>query len=144
MLNFLTVYRFFSKQLCIRNLNLGGTKRSKLYQAVGKEGEIWREKRKERKQRRKCTPFDFLTEDFKLNAIAFFFYSLLFTTIFHSIKLSNIWSLLYSILLNLVCANLQNFSFVLVFLYFYTHKINAFFNLGTFRKEEHASFFFFF
>ena len=69
---------------------MGGEIRSKLYQAVEKEGEIRREKRKKqrgRKQRRKYTLFDFLTEDVKLKA---FFYSLLFTTIFHSIKLYDI------------------------------------------------------
>lgn len=46
-----------------------------------------RKKKRERKQRRTYTLFDFLTEDFKLKA---FFYSLLFTTIFHSIKLYDI------------------------------------------------------
>ena len=45
--------RFFSKQLCIWNLNFGGRKRSKLYQAVEKEGDIWIEKR-ERKERKEA------------------------------------------------------------------------------------------
>jgi len=69
----------------------GWDKKLKTLSSCGKRGrDMEIKKEKERKQRRKCTPFDFLTEDFKLNAIAFFFYSLLFTTIFHSIKLSNI------------------------------------------------------
>lgn len=46
----LTVYRFFFlNSFASGNLNLGGRKRSKFYQSVEKEGEIWREKR-ERKE----------------------------------------------------------------------------------------------
>ena len=62
----------------------------KMLSSCGKRGRDTERKKKKqrgRKQRRKYTLFDFLTEDVKLKA---FFYSLLFTTIFHSIKLYDI------------------------------------------------------